>query len=198
MVYEARGDNKQAADYYRQAIAFIREHPDQQTSRRYPHPDRPQGPHRIVPLPEALVVPAFYRREAEAEIQPIAIAVDKSGPRFGQLRRLPLPFRHTLQRVGSGTGTNLYFYGTFRPNLSAERGHYLKDYPTYIGMPADLFRSPNQASRYGEPSRAEESPLARLSEGPSAYFWHFRPRFVRLAEFRLLGLLVPVIASSKL
>jgi tetratricopeptide (TPR) repeat protein len=29
MVYEARGDNKQAADYYRQAIAFIREHPDQ-------------------------------------------------------------------------------------------------------------------------------------------------------------------------
>jgi tetratricopeptide (TPR) repeat protein len=29
MVYEARGDNKQAADYYRKAIAFIREHPDQ-------------------------------------------------------------------------------------------------------------------------------------------------------------------------
>ena len=29
MVYEARGDNKQAADYYRKAIDFIREHPDQ-------------------------------------------------------------------------------------------------------------------------------------------------------------------------
>jgi tetratricopeptide (TPR) repeat protein len=29
MVYEARGDNKQAADYYRKAIAFIRERPDQ-------------------------------------------------------------------------------------------------------------------------------------------------------------------------
>jgi tetratricopeptide (TPR) repeat protein len=29
MVYEARGGDKQAADYYRQAIAFIREHPDQ-------------------------------------------------------------------------------------------------------------------------------------------------------------------------
>jgi hypothetical protein len=31
----------------------------------------------------------------------------KSGPRFGRLRRLPLPFRHTLQRVGSGTGSPL-------------------------------------------------------------------------------------------
>ena len=28
MVYEARGDNRQAADYYRKAIAFIRNHPD--------------------------------------------------------------------------------------------------------------------------------------------------------------------------
>jgi tetratricopeptide (TPR) repeat protein len=29
MVYEARGDNKQAAHHYRQALAFIRDHPDQ-------------------------------------------------------------------------------------------------------------------------------------------------------------------------
>jgi Flp pilus assembly protein TadD len=29
MVYEARGDNKQAAHYYRQALEFIRERPDQ-------------------------------------------------------------------------------------------------------------------------------------------------------------------------
>jgi hypothetical protein len=29
MVYEARGDNKQAAQYYRQALEFIRQHPDQ-------------------------------------------------------------------------------------------------------------------------------------------------------------------------
>jgi hypothetical protein len=28
MVYEARGDNRQAADRYRKVIAFIREHPD--------------------------------------------------------------------------------------------------------------------------------------------------------------------------
>jgi tetratricopeptide (TPR) repeat protein len=28
MVYEARGDRKQAADYYRQAVRFILEHPD--------------------------------------------------------------------------------------------------------------------------------------------------------------------------
>jgi tetratricopeptide (TPR) repeat protein len=28
MVYEARGDNRQAADCYRKVIAFIREHPD--------------------------------------------------------------------------------------------------------------------------------------------------------------------------
>jgi len=28
MVYEARGDRKQAADYYRQAVAFILEHPE--------------------------------------------------------------------------------------------------------------------------------------------------------------------------
>jgi len=28
MVYEARGDRKQAADYYRQAVAFILENPD--------------------------------------------------------------------------------------------------------------------------------------------------------------------------
>ena len=28
MVYEARGDNKKAADCYRKAIDFIREHPD--------------------------------------------------------------------------------------------------------------------------------------------------------------------------
>src|ERR1700758_1204839 len=27
----------------------------------------PQGPYWIVPLPEALIVPAFYRREAEAD-----------------------------------------------------------------------------------------------------------------------------------
>ena len=29
MVYEARGDNQQAADYYRKVIDFIRQHPDQ-------------------------------------------------------------------------------------------------------------------------------------------------------------------------
>jgi TolA-binding protein len=29
MVYEARGDNKQAADYYRKVIDFVRAHPDQ-------------------------------------------------------------------------------------------------------------------------------------------------------------------------
>jgi len=29
MVFEARGDNKQAAHCYRQALAFIRQHPDQ-------------------------------------------------------------------------------------------------------------------------------------------------------------------------
>jgi Flp pilus assembly protein TadD len=29
MVYEARGDNKQAAHYYRQALEFIRQHPTQ-------------------------------------------------------------------------------------------------------------------------------------------------------------------------
>jgi hypothetical protein len=28
MVYEARGENRRAADYYRKVIAFIREHPD--------------------------------------------------------------------------------------------------------------------------------------------------------------------------
>jgi len=29
MVYKARGDNKQAADYYRKVIDFVRAHPDQ-------------------------------------------------------------------------------------------------------------------------------------------------------------------------
>lgn len=29
MVYEARGDTKQAADYYRKVIDFVRTHPDQ-------------------------------------------------------------------------------------------------------------------------------------------------------------------------
>jgi Tfp pilus assembly protein PilF len=29
MVYEARGDNKQAAQYYRQALEFIRQRPEQ-------------------------------------------------------------------------------------------------------------------------------------------------------------------------
>jgi len=29
MIYEARGDNKQAADYYRRVIDFVRAHPDQ-------------------------------------------------------------------------------------------------------------------------------------------------------------------------
>jgi len=29
MVYEARGDNKQAAQYYRQVVEFVRTHPDQ-------------------------------------------------------------------------------------------------------------------------------------------------------------------------
>src|SRR5215467_11606796 len=40
---EARGDNKQAADYYRQAIAFIREHPDQ-----YDNPELEAVLHRRV------------------------------------------------------------------------------------------------------------------------------------------------------
>jgi hypothetical protein len=29
MIYEARGHNKQAADYYRKVIDFVRAHPDQ-------------------------------------------------------------------------------------------------------------------------------------------------------------------------
>ena len=29
MIYEARGDKKQAADYYRKLIDFVRAHPDQ-------------------------------------------------------------------------------------------------------------------------------------------------------------------------
>jgi hypothetical protein len=29
MVYQARGEKKQAADYYRQVIEFVRAHPDQ-------------------------------------------------------------------------------------------------------------------------------------------------------------------------
>jgi tetratricopeptide (TPR) repeat protein len=32
MVYEARGQNKQAADYYRQVIEFVRAHPEQYDS----------------------------------------------------------------------------------------------------------------------------------------------------------------------
>src|SRR5215471_2811063 len=57
--------------------------------------------------------------------------------------------------------------------------------------------------------RASLRPYLREAGGaiPSAYspggpgvpdFRHSDPRFVRLAEFRLLGLLAPVIASSKL
>jgi tetratricopeptide (TPR) repeat protein len=29
MVYEARGDHRRAADYYRKVVAFVRDHPDQ-------------------------------------------------------------------------------------------------------------------------------------------------------------------------
>ena len=43
MVYEARGDNKNAADYYRKAIDFIREHPDQ-----YDNPELEAALHRLV------------------------------------------------------------------------------------------------------------------------------------------------------
>jgi SEC-C motif len=43
MVYEARGDTKQAADYYRKAIDFIREHPDQ-----YDGPELEAAFHRLV------------------------------------------------------------------------------------------------------------------------------------------------------
>jgi tetratricopeptide (TPR) repeat protein len=43
MVYEARRDNKQAADYYRKAIAFIREHPDE-----YDDPELEAVFHRLV------------------------------------------------------------------------------------------------------------------------------------------------------
>jgi len=43
MVYEARGDNKQAADCYRKVIDFIREHPDQ-----YDDPALEAAFHRLV------------------------------------------------------------------------------------------------------------------------------------------------------
>ena len=43
MVYEARGDNKKAADYYRKAIDFIREHPDQSDT-----PELEAALHRLV------------------------------------------------------------------------------------------------------------------------------------------------------
>jgi tetratricopeptide (TPR) repeat protein len=43
MVYEARGDNKKAADCYRQAIDFIREHPDQSDT-----PELEAALHRLV------------------------------------------------------------------------------------------------------------------------------------------------------
>jgi tetratricopeptide (TPR) repeat protein len=43
MVYEARGDNKQAADCYRKVIDFIREHPDQ-----YEDPELEAAFHRLV------------------------------------------------------------------------------------------------------------------------------------------------------
>jgi tetratricopeptide (TPR) repeat protein len=43
MVYEARGDNKKAADYYRKAIDFIRQHPEQ-----YDDPELEAVFHRLV------------------------------------------------------------------------------------------------------------------------------------------------------
>jgi tetratricopeptide (TPR) repeat protein len=43
MVYEAPGDTKQAADSYRKAIDFIREHPDQ-----YDDPELEAAFHRLV------------------------------------------------------------------------------------------------------------------------------------------------------
>jgi tetratricopeptide (TPR) repeat protein len=43
MVYAARGDNKKAADYYRKAIDFIREHPDQSDT-----PELEAALHRLV------------------------------------------------------------------------------------------------------------------------------------------------------
>jgi len=63
MVYEARGDNKQAADYYRQAIAFIRERPDQ-----YDDPELEAVFHRRVakldpPAPLDCLIYLFTSRE---------------------------------------------------------------------------------------------------------------------------------------
>jgi tetratricopeptide (TPR) repeat protein len=43
MVYEARGDDQQAAYYYRKVIDFIREHPDQ-----YPDPEFESVFHKLV------------------------------------------------------------------------------------------------------------------------------------------------------
>ena len=47
-------------------------------------------------------------------------------------------------------------------------------------------------------SRAEESPLLGRPGARVPISGISEPRFIRLAQFRLLGLLVPVIASSKL
>jgi hypothetical protein len=74
-----------------------------------------------------------------------------------------------------------------------------------IGMPADsatarrrMLRSPNQPSRHGDRKSCGRAPLARPSGARVPISGISEPRFIRLAEFRLLGLLVLVIASSKL
>jgi len=56
------------------------------------------------------------------------------------------------------------------------------------------------ADNRGEPLRWSEvmrpTPCSAV-RGPGAGFTGFRPRFLRLAEFRLWGLLGPVMVSSK-
>jgi hypothetical protein len=56
MVYEARGDNKQAADYHRKVIDFLRAHPGQY------EPEFETTFHRLVQKlgPPATARPAAY------------------------------------------------------------------------------------------------------------------------------------------
>jgi hypothetical protein len=77
---------------------------------------------------------------------------------------------------------------------------------TNIGMAAGLLRLPesdcfgpqSQASRYGDRKSRGGDPLLGRPGARAPISGISDPRFVRLAEFRLLGLSVPVIASSKL
>jgi hypothetical protein len=77
---------------------------------------------------------------------------------------------------------------------------------TNIGMAGGLLRLPesdcfgpqSQASRYGDRKSRGGDPLLGRPGARAPISGISDPRFVRLAEFRLLGLSVPVIASSKL